>query len=587
MANISQLNMGISFDGSDADAGMSKTGTEAENLSKKVQKADSTLAKIGKTSYTEILSMGRLAMAVYNTGKSYLGMVTAGENLRIKLATLTGSWESGVSTMRTLQDTSANTGVGLMELSGGFEELTAAGISTGRALDVVKKAGGLDGLFGGGGQGVAAISGAMAGLNESAFATEEAFTNLRKRGIDTTSALIAQAEALTGQAVTAVEAMRMLRSGAILGGTGANIVENALNGPAAKEAAQRFEASLDGQLARLSSGVSELFRDISSSIFEALPVKEIIAGLRGGIEAVRDIVQEIVDLFMPIIDPENRLAGLNDAFSGIRDIVYDIAERFAKIGNDLKTTFDVLFAQISAEINKLMARLEFGPVGLIGGGAEGAINRALAGEDKLAQMKIKAALAAGEQRNQGVTNFFGGIRANAQFEDFMRDFWEDSVGDPMVQAAKNIEDMTKTAQQFNLSMRDSVLTPMERFNETMAKITIQQTQFLKIQDEELKTKNINILNRQKAGSIADFIGQNSIGTSYLADKAMRGSREEFDSIMRQRFGDQGMNIQERIARALDQSAQIEREQADLQKQLLQAWERVPKPAGVGFMPKGI
>ena len=587
MANISQLNMGISFDGSDADAGMSKTGTEAENLSKKVQKADSTLAKIGKTSYTEILSMGRLAMAVYNTGKSYLGMVTAGENLRIKLATLTGSWESGVSTMRTLQDTSANTGVGLMELSGGFEELTAAGISTGRALDVVKKAGGLDGLFGGGGQGVAAISGAMAGLNESAFATEEAFTNLRKRGIDTTSALIAQAEALTGQAVTAVEAMRMLRSGAILGGTGANIVENALNGPAAKEAAQRFEASLDGQLARLSSGVSELFRDISSSIFEALPVKEIIAGLRGGIEAVRDIVQEIVDLFMPIIDPENRLAGLNDAFSGIRDIVYDIAERFAKIGNDLKTTFDVLFAQISAEINKLMARLEFGPVGLIGGGAEGAINRALAGEDKLAQMKIKAALAAGEQRNQGVTNFFGGIRANAQFEDFMRDFWEDSVGDPMVQAAKNIEDMTKTAQQFNLSMRDSVLTPMERFNETMAKITIQQTQFLKIQDEELKTKNMNILNRQKAGSIADFIGQNSIGTSYLADKAMRGSREEFDSIMRQRFGDQGMNIQERIARALDQSAQIEREQADLQKQLLQAWERVPKPAGVGFMPKGI
>lgn len=587
MANISQLNMGISFDGSDADAGMSKTGTEAENLSKKVQKADSTLAKIGKTSYTEILSMGRLAMAVYNTGKSYLGMVTAGENLRIKLATLTGSWESGVSTMRTLQDTSANTGVGLMELSGGFEELTAAGISTGRALDVVKKAGGLDGLFGGGGQGVAAISGAMAGLNESAFATEEAFTNLRKRGIDTTSALIAQAEALTGQAVTAVEAMRMLRSGAILGGTGANIVENALNGPAAKEAARRFEASLDGQLARLSSGVSELFRDISSSIFEALPVKEIIAGLRGGIEAVRDIVQEIIDLFMPIIDPQNRLSGLNDAFSGVRDIVYDIAERFAKIGNDLKTTFDVLFAQISAEINKLMARLEFGPVGLIGGGAEGAINRALAGEDKLAQMKIKAALAAGEQRNQGVTNFFGGIRANAQFEDFMRDFWEDSVGDPMVQAAKNIEDMTKTAQQFNLSMRDSVLTPMERFNETMAKITIQQTQFLKIQDEELKTKNINILNRQKAGSIADFIGQNSIGTSYLADKAMRGSREEFDSIMRQRFGDQGMNIQERIARALDQSAQIEREQADLQKQLLQAWERVPKPAGVGFMPKGI
>lgn len=587
MANISQLNMGISFDGSDADAGMSKTGTEAENLSKKVQKADSTLAKIGKTSYTEILSMGRLAMAVYNTGKSYLGMVTAGENLRIKLATLTGSWESGVSTMRTLQDTSANTGVGLMELSGGFEELTAAGISTGRALDVVKKAGGLDGLFGGGGQGVAAISGAMAGLNESAFATEEAFTNLRKRGIDTTSALIAQAEALTGQAVTAVEAMRMLRSGAILGGTGANIVENALNGPAAKEAARRFEASLDGQLARLSSGVSELFRDISSSIFEALPVKEIIAGLRGGIEAVRDIVQEIIDLFMPIIDPQNRLSGLNDAFSGVRDIVYDIAERFAKIGNDLKTTFDVLFAQISAEINKLMARLEFGPVGLIGGGAEGAINRALAGEDRLAQMRIRAAQAAGEQRNQGVTNFFGGIRANAQFEDFMRDFWEDSVGDPMVQAAKNIEDMTKTAQQFNLSMRDSVLTPMERFNETMAKITIQQTQFLKIQDEELKTKNINILNRQKAGSIADFIGQNSIGTSYLADKAMRGSREEFDSIMRQRFGDQGMNIQERIARALDQSAQIEREQADLQKQLLQAWERVPKPAGVGFMPKGI
>lgn len=587
MANISQLNMGISFDGSDADAGMSKTGTEAESLSKKVQKADSTLAKIGKTSYTEILSMGRLAMAVYNTGKSYLGMVTAGENLRIKLATLTGSWESGVSTMRTLQDTSANTGVGLMELSGGFEELTQAGISTGRALDVVKKAGGLDGLFGGNGQGVAAIAGAMAGLNESAFATEEAFTNLRKRGIDTTSALIAQAEALAGQTVSTVEAMRMLRSGAILGGTGANIVENALNGPAAKEAARRFEATLDGQLNRLSMGVTELFRDVSSEILTRDFVTEFIAGLRGGVEAVRDIVQEIIDLFMPIIDPENRLAGLNDAFSGIRDIVYDIAERFAKVGNDLKTTFDVLFIQISAEINKLMARLEFGPVGLIGGGAEGAINRALAGEDKTAQMKIKAALAAGEKRNQGVNNFFGGIRQNAELEDFMRDFWDDSIGDATVKAAKNIEDMTKSAQQFNLSMRDAVLTPMERFNETMSRIAIQQEQMLDVGNAELQVKNLNILNRQKAGSIADFLANNSIGTSYLADRAMRGSREEFDTIMRQKFGDQGMNLQERIARALDQSAQIEREQADLQKQLLQAWERVPKPAGVGFMPKGI
>lgn len=587
MANISQLNMGISFDGSDADAGMSKTGENAEALGKKVQKTDSTLAKLGKTSYTEILSMGRLAKAVYDTGKSYVGMVTAGENLRIRLANLTGSWESGVSAMRSLQNTSASTGVGLMELSGGFEELTQAGISTGRAMELVKKAGGLDGLFGGNGQGVAAITGAMAGLNESAFATEETFTSLRKRGLDTTSALIAQAEALTGKTVSTLEAMRLLRSGAILGGTGANIVENALNSPKAQEAAKRFEASLEGQLNRLSNGLNELFRDVSTSLFDALPVKEIVAGLRGGVEAVRDIVKEIVDLFMPILDPQDRLGGLNDAFSGIRDIVYDIAERFAKIGNDLKTTFDVLFIKIESEINKLMARLEFGAVGVFGMGAEGAINRALAGEDKLAGARVKAAQAAGDKRNQGIGGFFGNIRNNAEFNDFMRDFWEEGMADPVEQARRNFEDLNKSAAQFNLSMRDSVLTPMERFSETLAKVEMQQLQMLELGDAELQVKNLNILNRQKAGAIADFIGQNSIGTNYLADKALRGSKEEWDTVMRQRFGDQGMNVQERIARALDQSAQLEREQADLQKQLLQAWERVPKPAGVGFMPKGI
>ena len=60
--------------------------------------------------------------------------------------------------------------------------------------------------------------------------------------------------------------------------------------------------------------------------------------------------------------------------------------------------------------------------------------------------------------------------------------------------------MTKSAQQFNLSMRDSVLTPMERFNETMGRIAIQQEQMLDVGNAELQVKNLNILNRQKANS---------------------------------------------------------------------------------------
>jgi len=586
MANISQLNMGISFDGSDADAGMNQTGKQAEELGKKVQKTDSTIARLGKTSYTEILSMGKLAMAVFEVGKSYVGMVTAGENLRIKLAHLTGSWENGTSTLHQLQDTAANTGVGLEQLAGGFEELTQAGFTAGRAMELVNKAGGLDGLLGGNGQGVAAIVSALGGLNESAEATEDTFRNLKKRGIDSTEALVKQAEALTGRTVTALEAQRMLRAGVFTGGTGANIIENALNSPAAKESAKRFEGSLQGQLSRLEQGVTELFRDISTSIFQALPIKQILAGLRGGVEAVRDIVREVVELFMPILDPGEQADGLRDTFSTIRDVVYDISEKFAKIANDLKTTFDVLFIKIEGEINKIMARLEFGAVGVFGMGAEGAINRAIGGEDKLTAAKIKAAMAAGDKRNKGIGEFFGDVKKNAEFKDFLRDFWEDGLQDPVEQAAKNIDDMTKSAERFNLEMRDSVLTPMEKFKETIDKIEAQQKQMAGLANGDIKTDNLAILNRQKGKTIADFIGANSIGTSYLAERASRGSREEFDTVMRQKFGDQGQNIQQRIATAIEQSMVFEEQQAKNTKDLLAAWERAPKPAGVGFMPKG-
>ena len=362
-------------------------------------------------------------------------------------------------------------------------------------------------------------------------------------------------------------------------GTGANIVENALNGPKAKEAADRFEASLEGQLSRLTTGVSELFRDISSGIFEALPVKDVIAGMRGGVEAVREIVKEIVDLFMPIIDPSKGGDKLKSVFETVRDITFDIAEKFAEIGNKLHDQFSFIVNQITFAIEKASAIMEGGVSGWATGWTEDRIDEA---EKRLDRKEFERNMSFLD-REKATKDFF----EKAKTRTTAGGSPAEGVAEAAKTAAKKIDEMTKSAEQFNLSMRDSVLYPMEKFNDTLAKITIQQNQFLKLQDGELKTNNMNILNRQKANSIADFIGQNSIGTSYLADRATRGSKEEWDTAMRQRFGDQGVSLQERIARALDQSAQIEREQADLQKELLKAWERVPKPAGVGFMPKGI
>jgi hypothetical protein len=114
------------------------------------------------------------------------------------------------------------------------------------------------------------------------------------------------------------------------------------------------------------------------------------------------------------------------------------------------------------------------------------------------------------------------------------------------QAAQNIDDMTKSAERFNLEMRDSVLTPMEKFSQTIFDIEAQQKQMAGLANGDIKTGNLAILNRQKGKTIADFIGANSIGSSYLAERASRGSREEFDTVMRSRFGDQGQNIQQRI-----------------------------------------
>jgi hypothetical protein len=105
------------------------------------------------------------------------------ENLRIKLAHLTGSWEAVTSTLHQLQDMAANTGVGLEQLAGGFEELTQSGFTAGRALDLVNQAGGLDGLLGGNGQGVAAIVSALSGLNESAEATEDDISQPERKAL--------------------------------------------------------------------------------------------------------------------------------------------------------------------------------------------------------------------------------------------------------------------------------------------------------------------------------------------------------------------------------------------------------------------
>ena len=266
-------------------------------------------------------------------------------------------------------------------------------------------------------------------------------------------------------------------------------------------------------------------------------------------EAITLIVRSIVDMFMPILDPKERGAALEKTFISVRDTALDAAQNFAKMAIDLKAAFDTIFAKIEAEVNKIIARLEFGAVGVFGGGAEGAINRALEGEDRLGKARAKAAAAAAEKNKGEIDKFFDNIRKKAKELDAAR------VGDRAQlppNAGPELPNVRQVTDQFS-TLRD-------------LKSRIGQGDVF--QSGEIQS------------ALSGFMSKMNQPDAGINQRIEAGSAAAAEAIIRNNNRESVQNIQEQIKAAVEAATIEAQRQTELEKEMLKALQGIKLPATV-------
>lgn len=500
-----------------------------------------------KATVEMIRGLMNLAFAIPKAAFSgFSGLIKLGgelETAQIQMGALVGNFEAGAKSLENLRQITRDMGVPLQDLVGGFRELVNAGVNAGDAEKLLRTFSKISPLLGQGGMGQ--VTQGIAAMAQSGMAERSALDAMQKGGIQVYEVLAEKLSNITGQAYGVRDAMRAVEEGGVLASTAIQAAQQAANSPKALEAAQRISNSLEGQLARLREGFTELLRDIGDGLLRGLDVQAFIASLRGVFEAIQLIVRSIVDMFLPIIDPDKRGEALEKTFKNVRDLSLDAAEKFSKMAVDLKAAFDVLFVKIEAEINKLMARLEFGPVGLIGGGAEGAINRALEGEDKLAKARVKAAEMAAEKNKGAIEKFFDDARKKAGELDANRA--NDRAQLP-ANAGPQLPEVFKATDQFS-----ALRTLQLKAGQAGAQFN----------PGEIQSALSGFLSKQADAGINQRI---EAGTSAAVEAIIRNNQ-----------GDDAKNVQQQIKDAIEAATEEAKQQTELEKQMLAALQNIVIP----------
>lgn len=481
---------------------------------------------------------------------SFSGIIKLGaelETTQIQMGALLGNFDAGAKSLENLRQITRDMGVPMQELVGSFRDLVSAGLNAGDAEKLLRTFSKIAPLLGQGG--IGQLTSGIAGMAQSGMAERSALDAMQRSGLQVYEALAEKLTNLTGSAYGVREAMRAVEQGGVLASTAILAMQQAANSPRALEAAQRISNSLEGQLARLKEGFTELLRDFGDGLLRGLDIQAFTSSLRGVFEAIQIIVRQIVDMFLPIIDPNQRGKALEDTFKNVRDLALDAGQKFAKMAVDLKAAFDVLFVKIEAEINKLMARLEFGPVGLIGGGAEGAINRALAGEDNLAKARIKAAEMAAEKNKKAVDEFFDNARKKAQELDANR-----------------------AADKAQLPANAGPQLP------NMREVT---DQFSGLRGIQLRASQKDIFNAGEIqSSLSGFLSKMNQPDAGINQRIEAGSAAAVEAMIRNNQQDTVQNIQEAIKAAVEAAKEEAQKQTQLEKEMLDALRQIKLPPTV-------
>lgn len=478
------------------------------------------------------------------------GLVKLGgelETMQIQMGALVGNFDAGASSLENLRQITRDMGVPLGELVGGFKDLVTAGLNAGDAEKLLRTFSKISPLLGQGGMGQ--VTSGIGSMAQSGMAERSALDAMQKGGINVYQALADKLTRVSGQFYGIRDAQKAVENGAVLASTAIQAMQEAANSPKALEAALRISNSLEGQLGRLREGFTELLRDVGDGLLKGLNVTAFVNSLRAVFEAITLIVRSIVDMFMPILDPKERGAELEKTFISVRDTALDAAQNFAKMAIDLKAAFDTIFAKIEAEVNKIIARLEFGAVGVFGMGAEGAINRALEGEDKLGKARAKAAGAAAEKNKGEVDKFFDNIRKKAKELDAAR------VGDRAQlppNAGPELPNVRQVTDQFS-TLRD-------------LKTRIGQGDVF--QSGEIQS------------ALSGFMSKMNQPDAGINQRIEAGSAAAAEAIIRNNNRESVQSIQEQIKAAVEAATIEAQRQTELEKEMLKALQGIKLPATV-------
>ncbi len=558
MATISKLAINLGWNGQQAEAGLSRTAKKTTEAGQAADGAGSAFGRLAqalkgandvKSGFDMLRGVTQffIGAPIAAVGE----MIKLGgelETMQIKMGMLVGSFDKGASSLENLRQITRDMGVPLNELVGGFQDLVSAGLNADDAETLLRSFSKLAPLLGQGGIGqVASGIGSMA---QSGMAERSALDAMQKGGIQVYEALAEKLSRITGEFYSVRDAQKAVEQGAVLASTAIQAAQEAANSPKALAAAQRISNSLEGQLAKLKQGFTELLRDIGDGLLRGLDVQAFVNSLRGVFEGIQVIVRKIVDDFMPVLNPEDRGKALEDTFKRVRDLAIDAAEKFAKMAVDIKAAFDALFARIQAEVNKLMARLEFGPVGLIGGGAEGAINRALEGEDKLAKARVKAAEMAADKSKNAISKFFDDVRTKAKELDANRA--ADKVGGKKKDEQIDFPN-PKASDQF-----DALRALKTRAGQKGALFNPGEIQ----------------------SALSGFLSKMQQPDAGINQRIEAGSAAAAEAIIRNNNREGVQNIQEAIKQAVEAAKEEAQKQTELEKEMLKALQGIKLPATV-------
>ena len=605
MANaIGKMAILLGWGGQPAEAGLARakkglegTAAAAKNSSGPWQKLTESLkgfadVKAGFDLFTGFISK------IKNGAAGILDLGGQLEQLQLRAAYLTGSFEKGSEAIESLRDVSVRSGIPLETLNKAFSELVTTGLSAKAVTSLLRDTASAVGVLGGGAAGAEKLASAFGALAHGATASEGTLQSLQSGGLKVFEALADRLTALTGKTYTAKDAMIALSRGTVLAGTAIQAIQDAANTPGANEAAQRFKNSYAGKLEEIKETATDTFREIGKALIDSFKITEALSGFKGFLFGIRDIVLEIGKQFSLLVDPLSKTGGIEASFKVARDFAYEFGESFSKGAVAFQEAIRIGVIQLEALIEKAGVAAQLGVTGFQTGDTQ----KVFEGIDLTTRLKISPIKKQAEDATQKIGNFFDNLKAKAASADQAAEAAKAAATAQAAQAAA-AQQVAKAAEAAQAALEltsrnlkdwtrenlESTATPLESLKkdfQQLSELVGQAAQVgLGLTEEEIG-KFQEAVARKASKSLSDFITANEGGgDTYGAGSAARGSAAAVEAVIRNQFGNEGKDIQTRIEQATIRNAVIAERQLQIQKAQLEALSRFPAPPAVIAFPK--